>query len=160
MELHLINRKICSRRIPQNSTPLQLQANHRRRSCQGSQRIQIPRVIIDRNINFIKHLTELNSKCENRTNVLRSRASTTWGGDRRTILQLYKAIVRPFIEYFSFVYHGSLTNSHNKKTESIQNACIRTATGALADTDIKDLLASADMPTCEDGRIEHCRVCR
>ena len=85
-------------------------------------------------------------------NILRSLAGTTLGGDKKTILQLYQAIVRPIIEYCSFVHHGSLTNLQNKKIEAIQNACIRTATGALQDTDLKALLADANMPTCKERR--------
>ena len=76
-------------------------------------------IILDKSLSFNKRITDLKSKCAKRTNLLRSLAGTTWGGDRKTILQLYQAIIRPIIEYCSFVYHGSLTITQNQKIESI-----------------------------------------
>ena len=115
-------------------------------------------VTLDKSLTFNKHITELKSKCAKRTNLLRSLAGTTWGGDRKTILQLYQAIIRPIIEYCSLVYHGSLTTTQNETIEIIQNKCIRAATGALRDTNCTALLADANMPTCRERR-EH-QLCK
>ena len=82
-------------------------------------------------------------------NALQSLAYQPFGGDRKTILHLYKAILWPIIKYCSFVYHGRVKNSQNKKIESIQNACIRTEMGALPDNNAKALLADAEMPMCK-----------
>ena len=46
-------------------------------------------VFLDKKLTFNKHITDLRSKCAKCTNILRSLACTTWGGDRKTILHLY-----------------------------------------------------------------------
>ena len=97
-------------------------------------------VLLDKYLTFNKHIADLKRKCARRTNILRSLAGTTWGG-----LHLYQAIVRPIIKYCGLVYHGSLTRAQNKHIEGIQNACIRTVTGALKDTNLKALLADVNM---------------
>ena len=115
-------------------------------------------VHLDRNLTFAKHLKNIKNKCAKRTNILRALAGTDWGGDRKTILQLYTAIIRPIIEYCSIAYHGGLTESQNRQIEAIQNSCIRIATGALFSTRNTALLAEANMPTCQERRIQ--QLCR
>ena len=81
----------------------------------------------NKNPKFRKHITEVKSQCANCIHMLQSLAGSSWSEERRTILHLYKAIVRPIIDCCSFVYQFSLTNSQSKKIESIQNVCIRIA---------------------------------
>ena len=115
-------------------------------------------VLLDSHLTFTKHIQEMKAKCAKRTNILRALAGTDWGGDRKTILQLYTAIIRPIIEYCSIAYHGELTDSQNSQIEAIQNAAVRTATGAITSTNNKALLADANIPTCQERRIQ--QLCR
>ena len=68
----------------------------------------------------------MKAKCAKCTNILRALAGTDWGGDRKAILQLYTAIIRPIIEYCSIAYHGELTDLQNSQIEAIQNAAVGT----------------------------------
>ena len=115
-------------------------------------------VRLDRNLTFTKHIKDIKAKCAKRTNILRALTGTDWGGDRKTILQLYTAIIRPIIEYCSIAYHGSLTEGQITQIEAIQNTCIRIATGALPSTRNTALLADANMLTCQERRMQ--QLCR
>ena len=115
-------------------------------------------VNLDETLSFKWHMKEIQQKCTKRVNVIRALSGTTWGGDRKTLLHLYRAIIRPIIEYCSMIYHGCLTETQAKKLETIQNQCIRAATGALLCTPIPALLADADMQSCVERRnIQLCR---
>ena len=115
-------------------------------------------VHLDIKLTFANHIQHMKNKCAKRTNLLRALAGTDWGGDRKTIIQLYTAIIRPIIEYCSIAYHGALTESLNSQIEAIQNASIRVATGAIASTRITALLADANVPTCQERRMQ--QLCR
>ena len=115
-------------------------------------------VRLDRNLTFTKHIKDMKAKCAKRTNILRALTGTDWGGDRKTILQLYTAIIRPIIEYCSIAYHGSLSDSQTAQIEAIQNTCLRIATGALPSTRNDALLADANMLTCQERRMQ--QLCR
>lgn len=115
-------------------------------------------VHLDKHLTFSKHIKAMKLKCAKRTNILRALAGTNWGGDRKTLLQIYIAIIRPIIEYCSIAYHGSLTDTQHKQVEAIQNTCIRIATGALPGTRTTALLADANLPTCQERRTQ--QLCR
>ena len=66
-------------------------------------------VHLDIKLTFANHIQHMKNKCAKRTNLLRALAGTDWGGDRKTIIQLYTAIIRPIIEYCCIAYHGALT---------------------------------------------------
>ena len=61
-------------------------------------------------------------------NLFRCIAGTDFGADRQTLLQLYKSLVLPVIEYGSIVYAGGNVSTL-KKLGKIQNAFLRIATG-------------------------------
>ena len=115
-------------------------------------------VRLDQHLTFNQHIKDIKHKCAKRINILRALTGTDWGGDRKTILQLYTAIIRPIIEYCSIAYNGGLTNTQHKQIEAIQNTCIRIATGAMIHTRVTTLLAEANMLSCQERRMQ--QLCR
>ena len=108
-------------------------------------------VELDKRLSFSRHIKCVINKCKKRLNILRALSGTDWGGDRKTLLLLYKSIIRPIIEYGSFLY-DQISPSQKLALEKVQNSAMRAATGALPRTRVHDLLADANMPTLQERR--------
>ena len=63
----------------------------------------------DSHISFKKHISVLKTHCKEAFNLMRVVAHLKWGGDRDTLLMLYRAIVRSKLDYGCIVY-GSASN--------------------------------------------------
>ena len=63
-------------------------------------------VTFDNKLSFIPHLKELRQRCNKGLNLLKVVAHTDWGGDRDTLLTLYRSIIRSRIDY-GLVAYGS-----------------------------------------------------
>ena len=101
-------------------------------------------VVLDSRLSMTKHISHIKSKCSRRMNLFRCIAGAGFGADRKTLLQLYKTLVLPIIEYGSVAYAGGNDNVL-KKLDTIQNAFIRIATGAMRTSPIPSLQVEAMM---------------
>ena len=61
-------------------------------------------LILDKHLSFIPHLRYLKQKCFKALNLLRVVSSTKWGTDEKTLLHLYRALIRSKLDYGSVVY--------------------------------------------------------
>ena len=101
-------------------------------------------VTLDSRLSFNEHINNIVSSCQKRVNILRMLGGTEFGGDRKTLLMLYKSLVRSILEYNSFVFDSACQTS-KLKLERIQNAGVRAATGALRETPITSLLTDSGL---------------
>ena len=99
-------------------------------------------IVLDSRLSMAKHVQHIKSKCARRLNLFRCIAGTDFGADRTTLLRLYRSLVLPVIEYGSLIYAGG-SETALKKLDTIQNAFIRIATGAMKTSPISSLLAEA-----------------
>ena len=53
----------------------------------------------DSHLSFKKHISVLKTQCKEALNLIRVVAHLKWGGDRDTLLMLYRAIVRSMFDY-------------------------------------------------------------
>ena len=81
------------------------------------------------------HIEELVRNCYKRLNIMRASSSKAWGADRKTLPLIYKTFVGSKIDYGS-AFYGSTCKRLINKLEVIQNAALRTATGALRSTPV------------------------
>ena len=100
-----------------------------------------------------RHMQHVKSKCAKRLNLFRCIAGTDFGADRKTLLQLYKTLVLPILEYGAVVYAGANDNVL-KKLETIQNSFIRIGTGAMKTSLIPSLQVEAVMMPLQLHRME------
>ena len=107
----------------------------------------------DSKLSFQKHIMELRKQCREATNILRVVAHTKWGGDRDTLLMLYRAIVRSKLDYGCIVY-GSASSSNLKKLNSIHNTGLRLALGAFCTSPVWSLYAEANEAPLEERRLK------
>ena len=67
-------------------------------------------LIFDNKLSFIPHLQYLKNKCLKTLNLLRVAANTKWASDEKTLLHLYRSLIRSKLEYGAVVY-GSARKS-------------------------------------------------
>ena len=77
-----------------------------------------------------KHISVLKTQCKEALNLIREVAHLKWGGDRDTILTLYRATVRSKLDYGCNV-DGTASNTDLRLLDSIYNSELRLALGAF-----------------------------
>jgi hypothetical protein len=73
-----------------------------------------------------KHSDYLVTRTQKRLNLLKSIKGKNWGASSKTILNTYKALIRPIIEYVPFITLSTAKSNYNK-LENIQRKAIRVA---------------------------------
>ena len=96
-------------------------------------------VIFDNRLTWTPHINYIAGKARRRLNILRAVAGTTWGASKRTLLSIYKAVIRPILLYGSVAYASSYS-CHTNKLQAIQYAALRICAGAMRGTSANDLL--------------------
>jgi len=84
-------------------------------------------------------------------NLIKNLSSTKWGGDRITLLRLYRSIIRSKIDYGSFVYWTASRNII-EKLDPVHNSAIRLALGAFKSSPVPSLYAESGEPSLEIRR--------
>ena len=83
-------------------------------------------VTLDPGLNFQKFANEITQRCHKKLNMLRSIKGKSWGASSRLIINSYKALVRPVIEYAPIIYLV-MSETSQLKIERIQRRAIRIA---------------------------------
>ena len=102
-------------------------------------------VMFDRRLTYKDHFKTLRERCFKSLNVLKCVARTSYGADRKTLLLLYRSIVRSKLDYACFVYDGA-SESSKSSLDSVHHAALRVATGAFRTSPKSSLLAEAHEP--------------
>ncbi|MEE8152293.1 MAG: ribonuclease H family protein, partial [candidate division NC10 bacterium] len=100
-------------------------------------------LIFDKKLNFIPHIKYVKKKCQKALDLLRVVANTEWGGDQKTLLSIYHALVRSKLDYGSMVY-GSARPSYIQMLNPVQNQGLRLCLGAFRTSPADSLAVEAD----------------
>lgn len=100
-------------------------------------------IILDSKLTFIPHIKYLRTKCMKTMNLLKLLSHTTWGSDRKCLLDLYKSLVRTRLDYGAVVYHSAAPCAL-KMLDPIHHLGIRLATGAFRTSPIQSLYAESN----------------
>ena len=95
-------------------------------------------IIFQENGLYNAHVSYVNDKCLKRINLLRMLKGTSWGVSKDPLLCMYRALIRPIIEYGMEIYFNS-SDSTLKQIEKIQTECLRICAGAMRSTPINCL---------------------
>ena len=95
-------------------------------------------VILDSKLSLHAHVEYMKSRAQQRISVLKCVAGKSYGADRTVLLRMYKAIIRPILEYASFIIDGP-GNKRIESLETIQNSCLRIASGAVRTSPVRSL---------------------
>lgn len=103
----------------------------------------------DYKLNWKPHIEQLKKDCNSRLNILRTTSHFKWGADKKTLICIYKSIIRSKLEYGSIAY-GTARTSDLAKLETIQNTALRLAIGAFRTSPIKSILnETGELPLSE-----------
>ena len=107
----------------------------------------------DSHLSFKKHISVLNTQCREALNLLRVVAHLKWGGDRGTLLMLYRANIRSKLDYGCVVY-GTASNTNLRQLDSIHNTGLRLALGAFCTSPVSSLYAETNEAHLEERRLK------
>lgn len=132
----------CRRRGHCTSVPLRLYGQDI--PLQSS--IRFLGVELDSRLTYKPHLKMLRDKCFKALNILKCVSRTTYGGDRATLLLLYRSLIRSKLDYACVVYNGACT-SNKRILDTVHNSALRIVTGAFRTSPTHSLLAEVhEMP--------------
>lgn len=100
-------------------------------------------VILDAKLTFVSYIKYLRNKCMTTINILKVLSRTTWGSDRKCLLNLYKSLVRTRMDYGAIVYQ-SATPSTLKMLDPVHHLGIRLCTGAFRTSPVESLYVEAN----------------
>ena len=103
----------------------------------------------DSRLSFKEHISALKTQCKEALNLIRVVAHVKWGGDRDTLLMLYRTIVRSKLDYGCIVY-GTASNTNLRQLDSIHNAGLRLALGAFCTSPVSSMYTEVNEAPLEE----------
>ena len=103
-------------------------------------------IIFDKKLTFLLHIEGLKLKSLNALNILKFISTSDWGGDKTTLLNLYRSLIRSKLDHGSVVY-GSARKSYLKILDTIHHQGLRLALGAFRTSPTESLYAEACEPS-------------
>ena len=104
-------------------------------------------------LNFKAHVRYLKKKCRKALTILKVVGHTDWGGDKSTLLKLYRTHVRSKLDYGSAVY-GSTKDYILKELDPIHHQGLRIALGAFRTSPVKSLYAEEGETSLNHRRLK------
>lgn len=108
-------------------------------------------LMFDCKLTWEEHLTATVNKCKKALNILKALASTKWGADPKSLLNIYKAMVLSKIDYGCAAY-SSARRSQLMKLDKIQCMGIRYCLGSFPTTPLQSLYCESAMMPLEHRR--------
>ena len=96
-------------------------------------------VTLDTHLTFTQQCNNITVKVQQRNNVLKALAVSTWGCDKETLLTTYQAIGRSILSYCCLVWTPSLSDTNWCRLQRAQNSALRIFTGCLKMADVAEL---------------------
>ena len=96
-------------------------------------------VTSDTHLTFSQHCNNIAVKVQQRNNVLKALAGSTWGCDKETLLTTYQSIGCSILSYCSPVWTPSLKDTNWCRLQQAQNSVLRIFTGCLKIADVTEL---------------------
>lgn len=90
-------------------------------------------LIFDSKLTWSEHIKYIEDKCKKRINLMRAVAGNQWGASKKTLLTIYRVLIRSVIDYGSIAYN-SATDNVKRRLDVIQHRALRIACGAFCGT--------------------------
>ena len=119
-------------------------------------------ITFDEKLTYTHHIMDLKSRCTKSINLLKVLSSTNWGANRKTLLMIYRALIRSKIDYGNYIYQVA-RNYYLKQLYVIENEALRLCLGAYKTTPINSLHVEANEPNFQhrslsNGMSNACRI--
>ena len=105
-------------------------------------------ITFDQELNWTQHINNVIDRCKKRLNILRCISGCDWGTDGKTLLHLYKALIRSILEYGCEAF-DSASNTIKQKLDSIQYQALKICTGAIHGTALSFLQIECGEPSLQ-----------
>ena len=89
----------------------------------------------DSKLNWDHHITNIVTRCNKKINLIRSISGNRWGANKKNVLTIYKALIRPILDYGCEAFDSASKNILNK-LNTIQYNCLKLACGAMTGTSL------------------------
>jgi len=66
--------------------------------------IKILGLIFDEKLAWTAHIKQLKDKAKKRLNIIKVLSSTKWGTDSKSLINIYKSLIRSILDYGSLLY--------------------------------------------------------
>ncbi len=110
-------------------------------------------LIWDTKLNFKAHIKYLKQKCQNSLNIIKILSHTDWGAGKKTLLKLYRALVRSKLDYGCIIYRNA-SDTDLKTLDVIHNQGIRLSLGAFKSSPVESLYVEANELPLRERRLE------
>ncbi|CAJ1057684.1 RNA-directed DNA polymerase from mobile element jockey [Xyrichtys novacula] len=111
-------------------------------------------VLFDEKLTWKQHIEKLRDKCKNVNNLMRCMAGRDWGATRKSLLNIYQAMMRSRIDYGSVAYM-SAAESHLKKLDVEQAKGLRICSGAFKTSPVAALQVEVGEEPLRIRRVKH-----
>lgn len=92
-------------------------------------------LIFDEKLTWKRHIKKIENKCKGVINCMSLIAKYEWGASKRSLLQVYQALIRSSIDYGCAVY-GAGSKTELKKLDKLQSRALRICCGAIRSTPV------------------------
>ena len=113
-----------------------------------SNQVKFLGLIFDSRLSFVPHIKYLRTSCMQTCNLLKVISSTDWGADKKTLLMLYRSLIRAKLDYGCVVY-GTAKPSHLKALNPVVHQALRICLGAFRTSPVESLYVEANEPPLE-----------
>ena len=110
-------------------------------------------LIFDSKLTWNHHVRYIIDKCKKRLNLLRAISGNRWGASKKTLLVVYRGLIRSVLEYGSIAY-DSMGDDNKRKLDSIQTEALRIACGAVRGTPAAALQVDTGEPPLQIRRLQ------
>ena len=101
---------------------------------------------VDDRLSWRPHLLALKMKAMRALNILKCLSGTNWGGDRQSLLLLYRSLIRSKIDYGCVVYQAA-SQTNLSLLDPIHHAALRLCTGAFRSSPKVSLYTESGEPS-------------
>ena len=108
-------------------------------------------IILDSKLTWVPYLKKIKEKAFSNINLLKIISSSKFKTNTENLLNIYKTLYLPQIEYGSTAYHTA-TVSNLKLLDPIHHKCLRICLGAFRTTPIQSLYVESNIPSLENRR--------
>jgi hypothetical protein len=102
-------------------------------------------VVFDSKLTWKQHAEYVTQKCQKRINLMRAVSGTRWGAEEKSLLTIYRALMRSVVDYGSIVL-DSASAAISSKIQSIQTEALRICCGAMRSTAAAALQVECNEP--------------
>ena len=111
-------------------------------------------LIWDSKLTFHAHLQYLLNKCRKALNIIKVLSHSNWGSDTKTLLKLFRSLIRSKLDYGCTVYMNAKVDADLEALNVLHRQGIRLCLGAFKSSPIESLYVEANEPPLELRRKE------